>query len=153
MANDEFGKDGVGPNGWQKGVGSWVTLSLLPSHWQQLGLPLHFLQSILIDSGCWATNSGEPHLWGLQHSISNSIRERGWSLLPSSSPQGSLTLPRMPSAALQGSFARKRKKPQLMQQGEDVAYCPHPVRHWESSGEHHCSPKGHLSRSCPAGGT
>lgn len=136
VANRVFGEDGVGPNGCQAGVGSWVTLSLLPASWQQLGLPLHFLQSILIDSGCWATNSGEPHRkLRLQHSFSSSSRERGWS--PRLSPPPGISHPtRMSLAALQGSFARKRRKPPVVQQGERVGCSPSLCctgRTWESS--------------------
>lgn len=139
VADGGFGEDGVGPTGCQAGMGSWVTLSLLPSHWQQPGFPLHFLQSILIDSGCWATNSGEPHRrLRLRHSFGNSSRERGWCPPSPSSSRGSLTLPRMPSAAPQGSFTRKRKKPLLMQQGEEVGRSPHPARHQQDSGEQLC---------------
>lgn len=120
VANTGFGEDGVGLNGCQAGVGSWVTLSLLPSHWQQHGLPLHFLQSILIDSGCWATNSGEPHR-RLRHGFSSSSSSE--SSLPASSSSLGLLPPQDALSHPIGKLCKERVKPLLMQQGKEEG-CP-----------------------------
>lgn len=102
----EFGGDEVALKGCQARVGSWITLSLLPSRWQQLGFPLHFLQSILIDSCCWATNSREPHRQLCTDSAA--AAERGCSPRPPppAAPPGLSVLPRIsqppPGDALRG---------------------------------------------------
>lgn len=113
----------MGLNGCQAGVGSWVTLSLLPSLWQQYGLPLHFLQSILIDSGCWATNSGEPHR-RLRHGFSSSSSsERGYSFCLPPPPPWACSPPQDALSHPVGKLCKERVKPLLMQQGKEEG-CP-----------------------------